>query len=152
MRLYALLLLTVSSYSSASVMAQELPDQATAIEEIERLGGTINPDNASPSQTGFSVSLCGCERFDDDNIHLLKSIENVTWLDLTATRITDEGLKELKGFKSLALLGLQNTMITDAGLKELSELKSLTTLDLTRTSTTDVGLKELSGLVALKKL
>ena len=84
MRLYALLLLTVSSYSSASVMAQELPDHATAIEEIELLGGRIKPDKASPSQTGVSVSLCGCERFDDDNLKkAIPTLHVVSASDLT---------------------------------------------------------------------
>jgi hypothetical protein len=118
MRLPVLLLLTVASCSSTVVMAQELPDQATAIQEIKRLGGSImpdpdksllvgsyssavvdgniQPDKASPSQTGICVSLDKCRQL-DDGIRLLKSIENLTSLNLSNTRITDEGLKELKG-------------------------------------------------------
>jgi internalin A len=152
MRLPVLLLLTMASCSSAIVMAHDTPDQATAIKRIERLGGRVEPDRTSASQTEIAVSLCGCKDFDDDNMHLLKSIENLTSLDLSHTRITDEGLKELKGFKDLTVLMLADTMVTDAGLQELSDLKSLTILELTRTSTTDVGLKQLSGLTALKCL
>jgi hypothetical protein len=70
MRLQVLLLLTMVSCSSAVVMAVELPDQATAIKAIIRLGGSVEPDNASPSQTGISVFCGGCREFDDKCIQL----------------------------------------------------------------------------------
>lgn len=124
MHLQGLLLLTVVSFSTAVVMAQEVPDHARTIEEIEWLGGKVKPDKASPSQAGISVSLCGCKTFDDNKVHLLKSIKNVTWLDLTDTGITDAGLKELKGLKNLALPGLSDTMITDAWSSQSQEVAS----------------------------
>ena len=57
-----------------------------------------------------------------------------------ATKVTDAGLKDLKSLESLTFLDLSWTEISDAGLKELKTLKKLATLRIVHTNATDAGI------------
>ena len=81
-----------------------------------------------------------------------KDLKKVTFLSLTATRITNQGLKEVAKLEKLKVLWLRYEQITDAGLKEVAKLQQLEQLYLFHTKITDAGLKELAKLQNLKYL
>ena len=51
----------------------------------------------------------------------LKTLTNLTELNLAGTPITNAGLAHLKGLKNLAVLNVVNTRITDAGVIDLKQ-------------------------------
>ena len=52
-----------------------------------------------------------------------KDLKKVTFLSLTATRITNQGLKEVAKLEKLKVLWLRYEQITDAGLKEVAKIQ-----------------------------
>jgi internalin A len=125
-------------------------DELPAIREIERLGGIVQRDNKLPGRAVVGVDFGGREGVGDKDLSLLKSLTDLTTLNLTITHITDAGLEELRELKKLTDLDLFGTSITNAGLKEVGQLKTLVTLDIGGSQITDVGLMELRELKKLK--
>jgi uncharacterized membrane protein len=91
--------------------------------------------------------------FGDEELEgLLPVAEQITWLDLSGTRVGDVGLATLAKMPHLTRLFLQKTAISDDGLRHLSGLKNLEYLNLYGTNVTDAGLEHLEGLDRLKAL
>lgn len=79
-------------------------------------------------------------------------IENLTYMDLSNTKITYKDLQCLKLFSRLELLDLSNTGITDEDLRHLKQLNSLIILDLSKTEITDAGLLHLNSFSNLQTI
>lgn len=126
-------------------------DEATALAEIEKLGGSVRKIAMNTEDKEASFHLAGKEIGDAGLVHL-KELSNLVWLNLANTKVTDDGLAELSGIQSLTRLHLENTGITDAGLAHLAGLENLEYLNLYGTKVTDAGLDHLAGLKKLKKL
>jgi uncharacterized membrane protein len=93
------------------------------------------------------------DEFGDEQLNRLLSIaEQITWLDLSGTRVSDLGLAALAKMPHLTRLSLQKTAIGDDGLRRLSGLVNLEYLNLYGTSVGDAGLEHLEGLHRLKAL
>ena len=129
--------------------AEPKTDEAKAIAEIEKLGGTIILYKERPG-TPALVMLEGCEVTDAWLEHL-KGLPNVQVLNLMATKVTDTGLVRLKGLTQLQALHLPTT-VSDAGLVHLKGLSQLRTLELGFSKVTDAGLVHLKGLTRLQSL
>jgi Leucine-rich repeat (LRR) protein len=82
----------------------------------------------------------------------LKGLTNLTYLDLSHTRVSDAGLVHLKGLTNLTRLDLAGMRVSDAGLVHLKGLTNLTYLDLSHTRVSDAGLVHLKGLTNLAQL
>jgi internalin A len=82
----------------------------------------------------------------------LKSLGDLTDLDLSSTDVTDDGLANLAGLTNLVTLNLEGTQITDAGLINLERLTKIETLYLPDNRITDAGLSHLTGLAKLSRL
>ena len=67
-------------------------DEAKAVAEIEKLGGTVTVDDKSTDKPVIGVSLSN-------------------------TKATDPSLEYLKGLKEIRSLSLGNTKVTDSGFK-----------------------------------
>jgi uncharacterized protein (TIGR02996 family) len=80
------------------------------------------------------------------------SLDFVTHLNLSGTRITDATLKDLPGVAHLRSLHLWGTAITDKGLTGLRKLGRLESLDLSHTRIGDWGLAYLARAPALLSL
>lgn len=137
--------------------------QQEMVRRICLLGGSATRQPGPPSLRNFAR---GWLNFDGQ----------VTWVDLTGTRVTesdlqgldcfgqlqslyldgtpttDAGLQRLAGLPNLQMLSLSNTQITDAGLQELRSHSHLRGLSLNGTDVTDDGLKQLSDLTSLPVL
>src|SRR5262249_60324357 len=107
--------------------AQAQADEATAVQAIKKLGGSVERDEKQPGKP-------------------------VTRVDLNGIQVTDAGLKDLKELKELRELVLGHTKVTGAGLKDLKELKELRRLNLNGSKVTDAGLKGLKELKQLRTL
>jgi hypothetical protein len=93
------------------------------------------------------------EEFGDEELNRLLSVaEQITWLDLSGTRVGDDGLAALAKMPHLTRLSLQKTAIGDDGLRHLSGLTNLEYLNLYGTNVGDAGLEHLEGLDRLKAL
>lgn len=80
-----------------------------------------------------SLSICACSVSDDGIIRLVKSLHEITTLNIgQCVKITDKGLsaigKNLKNLSSIDLYGC--TRITTVGLEKIMQLRCLSTLNL----------------------
>jgi hypothetical protein len=82
----------------------------------------------------------------------LKSLSDLSDLDLSFTDFTDDELANLAGLTNLQTLNLEATQITDAGLIHIGGLTKLETLYLNNDRITDAGLSHLAGLAKLSRL
>jgi Leucine-rich repeat (LRR) protein len=152
------------------------PKESVAIEEIEKLKGSVVRNEALPGRLVKSVVLAGLNINDgtvrllnrftvlievritqanisDLGLAALSKIKTLRSLNLSAARVTDAGVKEIVGLTQLTHLRLDSCKkITDASLKEIGNLKSLSDLGLGGTQITDVGLRDLRELTNLTGL
>ena len=141
--------------------------QTTAVEAVEKLGGTVVFDyqvdakgieilEGEPSSPEWLGNLLGDDLFTnvvrvwcddiqvtDAGLEHLKGLTQLQWLCLSNTQVTDGGLAHLKGLTQLQNLLLDNTQVTDAGLEHLKGLTQLQHLLLFNTQVTDEGVKKL---------
>ena len=83
---------------------------------------------------------------------LLPIKEQLTWLNLSDTKITDDDLKVIAQFPNLSRLRLENNEVTDAGILHLTVLSHLESLNLYNNRITDAGLILLEKLPALTRV
>lgn len=145
---FAVFVLFICSLFSAADLRG---DEASAIAEIEKIGGTIRVIAMDTEDKEAAFHLSGKDVGDEGLAHL-KEVGNLVWLNLRGTKITDAGLEHLSQIKTLTRLHLEKTGITDAGLSHLAGLENLEYLNLYGTKITDAGLEQLKGLKKLKKL
>jgi hypothetical protein len=151
-------------------------EEARAVREIKRLGGSVEVDANSPGMPVVGVDLKHTKVVDASLEHLkgltrleilllkdttvtdggmvyLKGLTNLEALELGRTKVTDKGLEHLKGFGKIRRLDLGGTQVTDKGLEHLKGLTSLETLNLANASgVSDLGLVHLKGLTNLRTL
>ena len=114
-----------------------------AIDEIRRLSGQFELDDASPERPVVLVDI-HYELDDEDLAHLvmrLAAFPHLTTLRLKSPKITDAGLAHLTSLSELRSLTLENAAITDAGLAHLKALTHLEELNLKGTKVTDAGIE-----------
>ncbi|MCA9246689.1 MAG: hypothetical protein KDA42_06225, partial [Planctomycetales bacterium] len=126
-------------------------DEASAIQEIEKLGGAVRPIAAKSEQREVAFHLGGTDLTDAGLVHL-PQVSHVVWLNLRDTKISDAGLAEVGKLAELTRLHLERTAIGDAGMQHLKGLAKLEYLNLYGTKITDAGLAPLKELKGLKKL
>lgn len=148
--------------SALSSLAQTTSDEAEAIAEIQRMGGTVTVGE-EPGKETISVefgyrrqgwSMCDDlalfrPRFTDAVLVNLRQLPRLESLNLADT---DAGLESLRGLRELRELRLRDMQVTDAGLRHLQGLTNLTSLDLSHTQVTDDGLQYLKALGELREL
>lgn len=132
----------------SSAMGQTA-QHAESAERIVRLGGVvICNDREATAHVGIGRGWTGGEA----GLALLKSLDNLTTLDLSGCKLTDAGLEHVGSVPTPKRLELRDTPITDAGLAHLSDMANLTYLDLSATAVTDRGLLHLRNLTNLRYL
>ena len=107
-----------------------------------------------PHRSQYSPSYSGVRApgYDGAFTADLKSLGDLSDLDLSSTDVTDDGLANLAGLTKLVCLNLEGTQITDAGLIHLERLTKIKTLALSGNRITDAGLLNLTGLAELGSL
>jgi internalin A len=110
---------------------------------VERQKHPRHPDYTPPY---FRVRVPG---YDGAFAADLKSLADLSDLNLSSTDVTDDGLANFAGLTSLVRLNLEGTQITDAGLIQLERLTKIEYLALSGNRITDAGLLHLTGLAKL---
>ena len=126
-------------------------DQATAIAQIEKLGGKVAIDETRPGNPVIWVSFLGPE-VTDAHLGSLKGLTSLESLNLVWTRVTDTGLACVKEMTKLQSMNMHGTPITDAALEHFKVLTELEALDLYGTQVNGSGLAHLKGLTRLNSL
>ena len=141
--LRSLLVLTLAVAVSCSWLALEMKkarEQETAVDEIGRLypyavatAGASTPGVKTIEPTWLRVLLgemyfaevvsvhLGGTLVTDEELDLLKSLEEMRFLNLSNTRVTDMGVESLRRLTRLEELNLVNTRVTDEGVKKLQQ-------------------------------
>ncbi len=116
---------------------------------ITAAGGVVTRD-----RTGQIVGVdLRASWITDSDLPALARLPNLTYLDLSLTRISDHGLDQLKNAPAIADLNLySDELITDAGLSALKGWKHLKRLSVRGTKVTDTTLQHLSGITSLESL
>lgn len=147
-RIIVLTLLLVPAMSSA-IFADEASD--ATVKKIEESGGTVRPIASNDPRVGVDFHFAG-DKFRDDALSAVASLDNVYELRADGTPLTNAGLAHISKLTSLERLHLEKTKIDDAGLTHLKDLENLRYLNIYGTDVTDAGLERLAGLKNLKKL
>ncbi len=113
-------------------------DQATAIAQIEKLGGKVAIDETRPGNPVIWVSFLGPE-VTDAHLGSLKGLTSLESLNLVWTRVTDTGLACVKEMTKLQSMNMHGTPITDAALEHFKVLTELEALDLYGTQVNGSG-------------
>ena len=110
-------------------------------QELKALDPRVRPRNLSLRNMKIRD---GC--FDEIDM------SELTWLDVSQTKISDEGIKPIAAARHLRQVSFENTNIGDKTVNRLSAAKGLLELDLSGTQITDAScetLKSLSNLTSL---
>lgn len=135
------------------IVANRATTQQQAIEDIERLGGSVeygwqyeaglDQSKATPPAPSWLRDSLGDDYFD--------TIAAV-WFDPERTALCDSDLKVLCQLPDVRLIWIAFQPISNAGLETLGSLQSLEDLDLYGTRISDAGLQGLSGLKQLREI
>ncbi len=148
-RFIVLSLLLIPATSSAILFADEASD--AAVKKIEESGGAVRPIASNDPRVEVDFHFVG-DKFRDDMLAPVASLDNVYELRADNTPLTSAGLAHIAKLTSIERLHLEKTKIDDAGLVHLKGLENLQYLNIYGTDVTDAGLEELAGLKNLKKL
>lgn len=85
-----------------------------------------------------------------DKLLLVK--EQITWLNLSNSKLTDGLLDVMPNFSNLTRLNVHSNPISDSGLKSLSEAKHLSSLNVYNSNVSNAGLDEVIQLESLAKI
>jgi internalin A len=116
---------------------------------IEEAGGFVIRDPAG-RVTGVDLRASWVT---DSDLRKLQQLSNLSYLDLSVTRITDQGMQEWKNLPGIVELNLYYAeYITDEGLAAIKDWKKLKRLNVHGTKATDTTLEHISGITTLESL
>ena len=164
--LLLLMLLVAIAGSYLVSVRMRFQEQARAVREIERLGGSVS---TTPRGNRFLRYVIGPDiYFDVDVVDVelrtdicapapqmvgcLARLFTLKSLWAEGYPLCDEDVFRLRGLTNLRLLELDRTNVTDECLKHLGAMANLEYLLLNKTRVTDQGLRNLPELPALKTL
>jgi hypothetical protein len=148
------MILSVAVFAADSTEKVELKltkDQQAAAALIRKSGGMVLrvANNTTELDVAFHLSD---KKGTDAVLGIVKTLPNVTKLNLAGTDITDAGLASVASLKDLTHLHLERTAITDKGIAQLKGLAKLQYINLYATQVTDKSIDTLKGLKNLKKV
>lgn len=128
------------------------PADGAAVTALKNAGFSIGPVAQDVSLLQVSAVNLRSDMGDDELRLLLSVATQITWLDLSHTRVSDAGLAMLAGMRNLTRLSLARTSVGDEAMNHLNGLENLEYLNLVGTNVSDAGLEQLQGLDRLKAL
>jgi len=144
--IFLLALLSGSCQTGPGLKQEEKTAEAEAVTRIEALGGEVERDAALRDEPVIRVHLGGTAITDDD-LEILRSLQQVRVINLYGTQITDQGLAHLSEMTSIDELQLSGTSISDEGLEHLQGLSRLVGLHVRGTGVTESGLEQLKQAI-----
>jgi internalin A len=116
---------------------------------IEDAGGSVIRD-AAGRITGVDLRASWVT---DTDLRKLLQLPNLSYLDLSLTRITDQGMQEIKGLTGIVDLNLNFAeYVTDEGLAAIKDWKKLKRLNVQGAKISDTTLDHISGITTLESL
>src|SRR6185503_15661559 len=92
-------------------------------------------------------------RITDQGMQELKNLPGIVELSLYfAESVTDEGMAVLKGWKKLRRLNIHGAKFSDTTLEHIAGITTLESLNIGSGMVTDIGLERLTSLPNLKEL
>jgi HEAT repeat protein len=139
---------------SNSDAARQSTDDArpSALQIIEKRGGTFYRDQNRPDKPVISVSFSDKSQAVDADLKCLKDIPNLVELNLKFPALSDDGLEHLKSLTSLGALSIVSSKVTNAGVAQLAALTKLEILELEHAQIDDEGLARLKDLTRMDLL
>ncbi|HIC00395.1 TPA: hypothetical protein EYO63_11910 [Candidatus Poribacteria bacterium] len=137
---------------SEAELVRVLPASDQAMAALKTTGALALPLAQDTNFIQVDFSLVS-DQIGDEHLSLLTPVaEQLSWLNLSKSKVSDAGLELLAKFTNLKRLHLENTEIGDAGLTHLKSLPNLEYLNLYGTNISDAGLQELTDIKNLKKV
>lgn len=152
------ILITVSCMVPKSRAAEAGLAEREVMEELGKLGITVESGQALPEPDGVHLSMTDAHiklRTDQLSKRVIEAIARLTSLKamyMVGPEVTDASLERVKSLKQIRALGLVETKVTDAGLKHVNAFIRLHTLLLAKNDISGEGLKHLSALKHLRAL
>src|SRR4051794_4367618 len=116
---------------------------------IEDAGGSVIRD-ATGRITGVDLRASWVT---DSDLRKLLRLPDLSYLDLSLTRITDQGMQELKNAPGIVELSLYFAeYVTDEGVAAIKDWKKLKRLNLHGTKASDTTLEHISGIATLESV
>ena len=132
------------------------PKVQAAIIQFERQCAQITFDKKRPPrQSIVAVSFfeSGGISFTDDDVSLLPTLTDLTFVEFSANGITDVTIQRIAGLPKLRSLIINGEKgITDAALSHIGKIASLTMLSLDYNRLSDRGIRDLAGMKNLEDL
>ena len=170
--LFVLMTLVACACSWYAYEMNEATKRRAAIEEIEKLRGSVyyydfsrSGEGKPPGRLSWLRTLHGDEhlgkavrvdllgvKITDTGLANLSVLTDLVYIELEGTPISNDGLVNLKPLANLDTLWLNGTQISDSGLVHLEGLSNLTYLSLSDTQITDAGLVSLKRMANLTTL
>lgn len=137
-------------------LSDEHAAQLGGFQELERFqcNGQSLTDRGFAHFAGLkrlkSLNLAGCRGISSSGFGALRSLTNLTSLDISHTNAGDDALRQLVRHDALNMLSIGSDRLTDAGMQYLCEIISLQVLTINNNAkVTDEGLKDLWRLQRL---
>jgi hypothetical protein len=141
-------------FGGLGFMWRQTQDQRSAVEQIQKLGGSVRYEHTVLPNCFANVSDVDLSRtqITDADLEYLRPLTRLRRLELRHTQITDAGLANLRRLPWLGCLDLEATKVTDAGLIHIKGMRYVYFLGLSDTEVTDAGLVNLKGWTQLESL
>jgi hypothetical protein len=131
-----------------AVQVERYAAQAKVVDEVRRLGGTVEEEELDWIKQSFGdfavvtemlrgIRLRGAAKGDAFLKYLAEHaavLQYLLWLDVSGSQISDQGVAQLAALKSLRRLDVSRTPISDKALRVVKRLPDLEWLNLTGTS------------------
>ena len=128
------------------------PASAAAIAAVRRTGARVESISLDLPLLHVSTINVRGSLGDAELRGMLPVAEQITWLDLSGTRVSDAGMNVVAEMRNLTRLDLSKTAVTDAGTRRLSGLKRLEYLNLRGTRVSDSTLAAMKQIPSLRSL
>ena len=122
--------------------------ESKAVAAIEKLGGTIERDDAGAVVDVYLV----CTETTDARLEMLLAFPELRTLNVGETKITDGGMLTVARLASLRELNIGYNDLTDDGLRYVASLTGLKSLSLEKLDVTADGLRHVAHLTGLESL
>ncbi|ADB15567.1 hypothetical protein Psta_0882 [Pirellula staleyi DSM 6068] len=141
----------VTSRNAASALRRlQVAREDRAIEEIRRLGGTVNAQDHGRGP--YSIQIRQGWLGGDEGVDHVVQLGNIQWLSLEGSDVTDAVLPKLAKIPEIKRLFLGSTKLSGGGLATLAPLVDLEYLSLKQLPIDDRDLQELPEFPKLMSL
>lgn len=139
-------------YSPKPYYEKVIVDSLSSTTQLELQKNQFVVDFMGENSNMISVTYKGDSLGKPHMEKLLLAKDQITWLNLSNSKIYDSSLNIIESFTNMTRLNLHSNPITDEGMTNLLNLKHLNSVNIYNTKITKEGIEQLLELPSLKKL